>query len=613
MHYDDSAALSATEEINETLEATSGAGDQNGDPGEADPRDDRVVAFLERVADALVAPYALDEERRVIVRNRARTPSVDVCAPVIVTDFVHSSTSHGSVLRLEMLADDWEIQSYDIPAKDLGSGQPRGVEQLRLAGLYAPASDKEIAALLRSFRPRVQRGADIPTGWHPTRERVFGLRDGRAVAHVERADEDDLPFVRFQLDRDKLEEWKKTVAARASGNPYALFGLALALSGPMLRFLGQNSFGFNLVSPTSRGKSTVARMMATVWPALKLEGWANSKAGLEDVCRHAHESVLLLDEMPGDDLKKVVEEIYFIMNGQPRNVRRQQDQASSDTRPADWRMPVLSTSEKSLTELSAHRSKDLPDGVRVRMIDIAPTTIWKNHHGHGSAYDLLKSLEASLQRAPRVAGPTFALLLAKTPDRMTESAQKTTANFQKYLEKALGVDRKTADGALLRQLEAFTCVAVAGVYAAKSDVLPQSPSDVFSAVTRVAKEWMEPGAQADAAHAEAVERLRNWLAKNATARLVELDQRGAVVGSARVAAGWRSDDSYYLLKDTLQAATGLDGQRTDFLRHLHARGILRKSRQQNSMQVRMGSAVHGRPWVYHIDRLALEQDQGEAE
>ena len=385
------------------------------------------------------------------------------------------------------------------------------------------------------------------------------------------------------------------------------------LAGPILRFLDQQSFGFNLVSPTSRGKSTIMRMMATVWPALKLEGWANSKAGLEDVCRDAHDSVLLLDEMPGDDLKRVVTDVYFIMNGQPRNVRRQPDQASSDTRPNDWRMPVMSTSERSLAELSAHRATALPDGVRVRLIDVVPRTIWDNYHGHGSAYDLLKSLEAALSRADRVAGPAFVQALARNHDGVTEGVPKAAAGMQERLEKYLGVDRKTADGALLRRLEAFTCVAVAGAYAAKSDVLPQSPSDVARAVFKVARDWMQPGAQADAAHAEAIERLRSWLAKNATARLVELDQRGAVVGPARVAAGWRTDDSSYLPKETLQTATGLDGKMTEFFRYLHARGILRTGRQPQSMQVRMGSAVHGRPWVYHVDRFALEEEQGDSE
>lgn len=271
----------------------------------------------------------------------------------------------------------------------------------------------------------------------------------------------------------------------------------------------------------------------------------------------------------------------------------------------------MSTSERSLTELSAHRATDLPDGVRVRLIDIAPRTIWENFHGHASAYDLLKSLEAALPRADRVAGPTFVQIVAKNHDGMIKGAPKAVEGMQERLEKFLGVDRKTADGALLRRLEVFTCVAVAGAYAAKTDVLPQSPSDVANAVFKVARDWMQPGAQADAAHAEAIECLRSWLAKNATARLVELDQRGAVAGPARIAAGWRTDDSYYLPKETLQTATGLDGKMTDFLRHLHGRGILRTGRQPNSMQVRMGSAVHGRPWVYHIDRAALEEDAEE--
>jgi len=145
------------------------------------------------------------------------------------------------------------------------------------------------------------------------------------------------------------------------------------------------------------------------------------------------------------------------------------------------------------------------------------------------------------------------------------------------------------------------------VLAAKLNVLPQSYREVLQAVTAVAKEWKEPDADRDAAHSEALERLRDWLAKYARTRLVEIDPRGAVVGPARSADGWRTEEGYFLLKDTLQAATRLDGNMAAFLRHLHERGILRKGRQPASYQIRMGSAVHGRPWVYHIDRCTLEE------
>ena len=582
------------------------------DHGGADAYDaaqERIDDFHERVERALVYPYALDRERNIIQRRAERQPGRDICAPLMATDLVQSSTGHASVLRVEMLADDGRIEVLDLPYEDLGSNAPQADAQLRRAGLHVPASARDMSALLRSFRPRLVRGADVPPGWHPSGQPVFGLRDGRAVVPKTLRADEGLPFLVCRPDLERLRLWQDRIASAASGNPYVLFGLCLAFAGPTLQLIGRSGFGFNLVSGSSQGKTTLLRMMSGVWPDLTIEGWHHSAAGLEDVCRLSHGSLLLLDELPRGRLDGVVDMIYLIMNGRPRGVRRHRELAANQTRPKDWAMAMLSSSERTLAELLAGQGRKLPEGAQVRMIELQPRTLWGNHHGHRSAYDLLRRLEANLPDAAGVAGPMFVQRLADIWDR--HPAVKVYETTLSHLERQLGVDRATAPGLTMRSLETFACVATAGQLAAARKVLPQSFEEIRQAVCMVAQGWADPDAGADTAHAETLERLRDWLARNADARLVELDDRGApIIRAARVAAGWRTPEAYLLLKDTFRNATGLEGNMAPFLRYLLERGILRRGGQPNSMQVRMGPAIHGRPWVYRIDRAALVEGAG---
>jgi hypothetical protein len=53
-----------------------------------------------------------------------------------------------------------------------------------------------------------------------------------------------------------LEEWKKEVAARASGNSRLIFAISVAFAGPVADLLQEEPGGFHFVGPSSIGKST---------------------------------------------------------------------------------------------------------------------------------------------------------------------------------------------------------------------------------------------------------------------------------------------------------------------------------------------------------------------
>jgi hypothetical protein len=579
-----------------------------GRQGRFDAQSERIMRFHQRVADSLIAPYSLDLERNLIVLRKGRQEVRDICAPLVVSGLIRSSKGEAAALRLEMLCDDGQIEFCDIPNDDLASSSPRSIALLRARGLYMPANAREMGAFLRSFRPRILRGADVPPGWHPSGKPIFGLRDGRAVADIAGlTSAADLPFTLFQHDHEALKLWGTQVARFASGNPYVIFALCVGLCGPILKILDRPGLGFNLAAPTSSGKTTVLKILEAMWPDLMIEGWAQTEASLEDICHAANGALLLLDEMPQSRVREVIDAVYFIINGRPRGVRAEFDKTSATTRPTNWSVPVFSTSEDPF-EVLVKKSRGTSTGALLRLIDLRPDVIWKNLNGHQSAYDLIKRVELALGKTAGVAGPMFVYLLIKQHAKVLDVAPRLFESTLREIERTTEINRAEATGFQMRALESFACVLTAGQLGVKLGVIPLTQSEVRSGIFEVAQRWLSPDLPAEtqsSAHQDTTERLRSWLAQNAGSKLVPLSE-GSVAAGNRVVLGWRSEETYFLLKATMQSATKLQHGLGPFLEYLSACGILKRGGQPNSYQMRMGAGVHGRPWVYAIDREALE-------
>jgi putative DNA primase/helicase len=568
-----------------------------------------IDALLDSVEESLAPNYRLDRERHVIVRGTGER-ATPICGPIHAEALVQSSAGRPSLLRLRLLNDAGTIDTIDIPNADLAASTPQGVAMLRDAGLHMPASAREMAALLRSFRPRMIQDVAATPGWDSRGLPAFGLRDGRIVI-AQDAKPVDSPSPLFRPDQQLLDTWKSDIAALASGNPFVLFSLCHGLAGPLMRLADASCFGVNLAAETSSGKTTVARMLAGLWPNLQLEDWEATDAAREDLCYAARDGLLILDEMPLENRKLVSDTIMRIMNGRPRGVRRERQQSAASTRPDDWRLSVFSTSEKSVRATVSARGAEPRGGVLVRMLDLAPDNIWPEIHGFRSRHDMLRHLDARLRRCNGIAGPSFVAAILKGQENLHAQLPIIHEKNWSGLARHLHINLDTTEGATARVLNAIALISTAGQIAARYGILPQSPREIRQAVTHVTRDCLagSHGASSSGpdAHAIALENLRSWLGTHAQTRLVELDADGRPIGRPRAAAGWRSDSAYFLPPETLSLATRIDERKplTTFLQRLAADGLLIPGGQRNSLQVRMGSAIHGRPFVYQLDQARL--------
>jgi uncharacterized protein (DUF927 family) len=62
-----------------------------------------------------------------------------------------------------------------------------------------------------------------------------------------------------------LADWRKHVADPCFGHSLLMFSIAAFLASPLMKIMGLSTVGFNLVGPTSIGKSTVLRVGGSVW------------------------------------------------------------------------------------------------------------------------------------------------------------------------------------------------------------------------------------------------------------------------------------------------------------------------------------------------------------
>lgn len=156
----------------------------------------------------------------------------------------------------------------------------------------------------------------------------------------------------------------------------------------------------------------------------------------------------------------------------------------------------------------------------------------------------------------------------------------------------------------MRVLNYFVAVYAAGQLASSLHILPQTRSEISSAVITIAKEWLYP--HDNEAGTAVVEALKLWIGLQSETQLARLDDDGRPIRSRTRATGWQDDEFFYLPPSSVVKAIGKTSKLEWALSFLMDANILMRGGSQGSRQYRMGAAVPGRPYVYRISRHALE-------
>lgn len=218
-------------------------------------------------------------------------------------------------------------------------------------GFWAEQSD-DLVSLVRT------------PGWH---EHVYVNGTNIYGATNWFADEMDKAIQRRSCRAGTLAKWKDLAKDALTTNGM-LAALGISMVGPMVGLLDVVPFGLHLCGYSSHGKSTAARLAASLWgdPVGMFQSWDTTLRALEALADAADGACLVLDEIKRfeGDSKDLSSAIHSICSQQGR---ARLDMDSSLKNQKRWENTVLSTGEVRTQDMLGEHFQG---GHRVRLVDV---------------------------------------------------------------------------------------------------------------------------------------------------------------------------------------------------------------------------------------------------
>jgi hypothetical protein len=271
------------------------------------------------------------------------------------------------------------------------------------------------------------------------------------------------------------------------GQSRLVSGLCLGVSGPVCATFGYEAPGFQPVSPGGFFKTTMGRIIGTLWGGNeKLSGklgcgvsWNQTNNNLEIIAAAFNQMFLFLDDMHRAK-KEDVEKIIEIMNGEGRG-------RWTETQRASFIVPVFSTSNTSGIAFARHfRMMDQLEALIDRLSDI-PLPSGCPYMVEGiRTPDELREYGKNVRNLSCQnfgwAGPEFERRLSQGVKSDRASVQTfVDARQQTYWDAAN--DLKSFGGRdLTRVSDKFATAFVAGCLAARYKIFPYTEAEMLDAL-----------------------------------------------------------------------------------------------------------------------------------
>ncbi|MFP7572441.1 DUF927 domain-containing protein [Marivita sp. S2033] len=338
---------------------------------------------------------------------------VRICSPLVVTGTCRKSdnTAWGRVVSVQDPDGSWH--EVILEQRDIGKKSPTALNPLFDRGFELGAAEKaaqSVSELLARWRPDERYLRTDRLGWVNSDFSAFSLGGGRILGRSRIITDSVSPDVAASMtSAGTLQGWREASAAACVGNHLMVLAVSHAFTGPLLSILGRDGGGFHFRGVSSRGKSTLLGIAASVWGAPSfVQSWRGTDNGMEGIAAACNDSLLILDELHQVEPRVAGETVYMLANGKGK-LRMNSNGKSQST--ARWSVPVLSSGELSLEEHMASGGKKMFAGQDIRLIDLVADA---RRHG---AFDELhnetsgRTFAERMQRAGRLnfglAGPAF--------------------------------------------------------------------------------------------------------------------------------------------------------------------------------------------------------------
>lgn len=370
--------------------------------------------------------------------------------------------------------------------------------------------------------------------------------------------------------RGELDEWIEKVCRPACVLPLWRFAIMAALSGPLLKPLGEPNHGIHVVGQTSTGKTLSAKCGASTYGRAETTGrnpfmskWRATANGMEGMAEAYCDLFLVLDELAEADGRHVGDIIYMLNDGVGKT--RMTDNTAMRRRKM-WRLMVYSTGEQGLESKVHEAGKRYAGGMSVRMVEIRTDNTVLLQSVPAAE---LKQLESAIRDYYGTAGEAFIrrLLVEGYGDTQSDVVKQLKARVNEIEARLVADDN---DDTRRRATRTFAIIQAAGELAVQFGILPPEikPEDTCKQVHAV---WRDgPGQRDTSDFLMAAQKLLALIDEKINSTIIRLD--GSLNGEAernnRERQGWyqSGDDEtdpliVYLLPATIEKT--LNGYSTD--------------------------------------------------
>jgi uncharacterized protein (DUF927 family) len=567
----------------------------------------------------LVTPHGVYR----IVVDDGKEKHHKVCSRLDVVALTRDHESSNWGMEVQFTDSDNITKRWAFPTELLAtSGESYRKSLLRQGFKIEPteAGRAGLAAYLSDATPPARALAVTQPGWFNGQfvlpDSAFGPADQRVVFQTNDPDE----IKRFSPN-GSLGSWQQNVAVPCIGNSRAATSICIGLAPPLLALLGEDNGGFHLRGNSSTGKSVCLAVGSSVWGGQRLiRTWNMTTNGFEGVAMMHNDVLLPLDELGQADGKAAGEAAYMLGNGQGKSRANRDGEAKPAKR---FRSLVLSSGEKSLSDMMAEAGKASMAGQEVRMVEIAADAsrgygIFENIHGERNSQAFAEKLKRATVENHGYAGRAFVEVLAN-PELQPTLVEKVKTLIQRFVDTNVP---EGATGQVGRVARRFGLVAAAGELCIELGILPWHEGEAFDACRKCFTSWIDlRGGIGNHEAEQAIARVRRFIELYGDCRFTAwtegIDNNG--LGKTIQRAGFRrvtADEGteYFVLPEVYKTEICAGLNPTYVTQILVEKGFLATD-SKGKAQVDQRLPGIGKKRVYHLNayfmRDAVSQDKKE--
>ena len=437
---------------------------------------------------------------------------------------------------------------------------------------------RDLLGYLSAVQPKRRVTVVSRTGWHEVNGRSVFVLPGGPIrpSGCERVILNSAASGAYET-RGTVEEWRRGAARLASGHALPVLAVSAALAGPLLQLANVEGGGVHFYGQSSKGKTTLLRMAASVWGRGGTPGyvrtWRATANGLEGAAAGATDTALVLDEVGQVEAREMGAALYALANGAGK-ARASRDGTLRE--PRSWRVLTISSGEVPVdAKLAEDRGRKSRAGQLVRMLDIPaarPFGVFDHGGPDGDAAAFAKACTQASASAYGSAGPEIVRRLI-ADGVMGDDVRLIMQEF------VAAEVPPSADGQIDRAAQRLGLISAAGELATLFGLTGWRKGEAREAAAWALKQWIEGrGGTGPAETRQAIQQVRLMIEAHGESRFESLDDPDAKPVSNRL--GWRkgvgAEREWWVATESWKAeiCPGLDPQ--SVARVLHERGMLRR-------------------------------------